>query len=239
MWSAPLIDWDLCSSSITRNSIVCEFHNLAEGHVTYFCKDVIKGLLTESACQELLSVWKDSSQWGPGAVSIPPFPGSALGQMNGHHKEVVGQHADVILYKLFYSRSQRDLWRIFREGQRNALACRLVGDDIGTTVGWRRDDWKTYYAAVPWLDVFLLYVVPLARMMRGLTSVFQSRDTLEEHGPLDTCIREYIVGARTVLGEEFLLPKGIFHRLRHLLPQATGKSVTLGLHFGTNFEEMV
>ena len=203
--------------------MVCEFHNLSEGHVTYFCKDVIKGMLAEQASRKLLSWWKDRTIWRERLTSIPPFPGTSLGQMSGHDKEVVGQHADILMYRLFYDCAEKELWRLFRQGERNALACRLMSETMDDKGGWRADDWKTYYDAVPWRNFFLMYIVPLAQMMRGLTSVYQSRETLQEGGVLDSWIKKYIIGCRVVMGEDFLRRKGIFHRLRHLTQQALGK----------------
>jgi hypothetical protein len=232
MLSPPLLVWDLSVPTTARNAPVCEFHNLAEGHAAVFCEDIMKEGLSSMLSQQVECTWTDRSLWSLSAGGCPRFPRRKLADMTGVEKEVVAKHADVFLWRFFREDvDERGMWAYFKEGLRGKLGCRLLGVGYENYMdNWRKRDWKEFFGAhggVPWRRFYTEYICNLSRMMRELSSVYQTRSRLEEGGELDRLVCTYIQGTRLALGKQFWSRKSILHRVRHLLLQGLGESLVL------------
>lgn len=222
--SPPCLAWELLSPAATRSTVVDEFHNLAEGHAKLFCKEALP-LFAEDVLQSLTQRWSDTSLWDPFISGIPPTAMDKLTSMNGVQIESVAKHADILLRPFFQRTEGGDQGMLFSPVHRHRVACNLLGLSMADKEDWRKPDWDAFLADydVPWSNIYHEYIRPLGEMCRGLATVWQSRERLEESGYFDTLIKRYIRGARMVLGEAFIREKSIFHRVRHLPPQALGK----------------
>lgn len=224
--SPPCLAWRLLSTAAPRNTIVDEFHNIAEGHAALFCEDFLP-ILDDQVLQALRRRWPDRTLWGPYTPSIPPTAMDQVTSMNGVDKEAVAKHADILLLPFF--RGDDDVGEeLFRSFHRYRLACNLLGKPYDDKEEWRRAEWDEFLADydVPWRAVYDEYVRPLSELCRSLLSSWQSRERLERGGYLDSLIRRYIAGARLVHGEQFVESRTVFHRLMHLPAQALGECET-------------
>jgi hypothetical protein len=226
MLSDPCLFWELQATTTTRNAVVDWFHNGAEGHAHLFCDAFFK-LISPEAVNKVKQVWNDPAIWGPLIGSIPKFPATKLASMSGTEKEYVAKHADILFWPLFKPGLPEDaMERYFKPTTRWSLACRLTGEDFESRARWTQQQWRQLFANEPfsWRSVYEEYIYPLSSMMRKLSSVTQTRARLAPGGDLDRTIKEYISGARLVLGRTEIENKSIFHRLRHLPAQAKGAS---------------
>lgn len=231
--SPPCLAWVLLSAAATRITSVDEFHNIARGHADLFCEYCLP-LFVDSVLQSLVRRWRDTSVWEPSISAIPPTAMDKLASMTGVQIEAVAKHADVLL-RPFFRQDEEQLLHLFNPNARNWLACCLLGVDWEGKEAWRKPEWDEFLANndIPWGAVYHEYIRPLSEMCRGLLTVWQSRERLMEGGYLDSTIKRYIRGARMVFGQDFLSEKTIFHRVRHLPPQALGKSQCLIIYNDT------
>lgn len=216
--------WELHSCSTARQVTVDEFHDLAEGHANLLC-DAGFDLLSHEAIQQLEQVWTDANLWSPAGASAPPFPATKLANMSGTEKAVVGRHADIFMRPLFPADADTaSLGAMFRPGIRNQLACRLLDQSYAGREHWKADDWASHFEIfpVPWRRFYDEYICWVSRLLRAMSSVYQTQRQLEQDGAVHWLIKMYVAGARLAFGQEFMAEKGIFHRLLHLPQQAQG-----------------
>jgi hypothetical protein len=217
--SPPPLVWDLLVPTTPRNTPVCEFHTLAEGHANVFCEDGM-GLFSQTMIVALERAWYDKSIWHVTSGDIPRFPPAKLADMTGIEKEVVGKHADVLLYRFFKNEvDESSMGAYFRQGVREQLGCRLLGIEYVERKGAGRKAWEDMvesHGGVPWRKFYTEYVCPLSIMMRDATCVYQTCDRIAEDGELERGICRYINGAIMVFGEQFWSKKSKLHYVRHL-----------------------
>lgn len=222
--SPPLLVWDLRVPTTPETTGFCEFHMISLGHVTYFLKDGW-AMFSESFQDTLRSTWVDKSKWSLTWGGVPRYPGDGVANMNGVEREIVGKHADIVLWKyLSEGVEQRDMGKYFRPGVRNALATRFAGLKEGETDRWTKRDWEEHeecYGEIPWRRYYTEYICRLSRMCRVVGRVYHTRSAVAEGGEMHEVLREYMEGARLVYGADYWSKKSIGHRIFHL-PRQTG-----------------
>jgi hypothetical protein len=83
-FSPPCLAWILLSAAAMRNTIVDEFHNIAEGPACLFCA-VFLCMLADTVLHALKRRWSDRTLWAPHAQ----YPAKCYG--SGHKHEGSGQ----------------------------------------------------------------------------------------------------------------------------------------------------
>lgn len=221
--SPPCLSWKLLSTAAPRNTVVDEFHNIAEGHATLFCEFGLP-LFADDVLRGVGRRWTDPTLWEPYISNIPLTAMDKLTSMNGVDKEVVAKHADIILGPYFRRADGENLGDLFDPGRRYRLACNLLELQWEELEHWSKAAWENFLANhhVPWRAVYEEYIKPLSEMCRALLSVWQSRERVGKDGYLHQLIKRYVAGARLVYGEAFTKAKTIFHRLLHLTAQVLG-----------------
>ena len=161
----------------------------------------------------------------------------------GVEKELLAMHADRIFWKVFHGTREEDLHLMFRKRKPKEYRSSSNKEEKNTVKAFGSQyfaalllgrDWKELCSLpinelnrlfadgpeIPWRRIYDHYIVPLAKLTRAMHA---SYSTQERDPVVLDLARDYTRGCREILGVDFMITRGIWHRLFHMLHQTAGK----------------
>ena len=103
---------------------------------------------------------------------------------------------------------------------RKLISANLSGTKLDEARGKTSEEWKVIHSRANWEDFYYKYIVPLAKLCRALRKSYTTRQNDDE---LVKLAKEYTRGFRELFGREYMVSKGLWHRLMHIIHQAPGR----------------